>query len=80
MNKTYILALCGSPRTQQGNELTRNSSGNARPQSSKLAELLWTNPWPKRMELVRTSRSHLKKEGTNEGRNEGRKEEIADAK
>ena len=27
-----------------GNELTRKSSGNTRPQSSKLTEPLWTNP------------------------------------
>ena len=30
--------------THQGNELTRNSSENARPQSSQLAEPLWTDP------------------------------------
>ena len=30
--------------TYQGNELTRYSSGNTRPQSSQLAELLWTDP------------------------------------
>ena len=28
----------------QGNELTRNSSGNTRSQSSQLAEPLWTDP------------------------------------
>ena len=28
----------------QGNELTRNSPGNTRPQLSQLAELLWTDP------------------------------------
>ena len=28
----------------QGNKLTRNSSGNAQPQSSQLAEPLWTDP------------------------------------
>ena len=27
-----------------GNELTRNSSGNTRPQSSQFAEPLWTDP------------------------------------
>ena len=36
-----VQAQCG---TYQENELTRNSSGNARPQSSQLAELLWTDP------------------------------------
>ena len=30
--------------TYRGNELTRNSSGNARPQLSRLAEPLWTDP------------------------------------
>ena len=30
--------------TYQENELTRNSSGNTRSQSSQLAELLWTDP------------------------------------
>ena len=30
--------------TYQGNELTRNSSGNTRPQSSQLVEPLWTDP------------------------------------
>ena len=30
--------------TYQGNELTRNSLGKTRPQSSQLAESLWTDP------------------------------------
>ena len=34
-------AWCGS---LSGNELTRNLSGNTRPQSSQLAEPLWTDP------------------------------------
>ena len=32
------------PDPDQGNELTRNSSENTRPQSSQLAEPLWTDP------------------------------------
>ena len=48
---------CGN---NQGNDLTRSSSGNARTQSSQLAEPLWTDPWPKRMALVRACRSSLK--------------------
>ena len=32
-----------SVRTYQGNELTRNLSGNTRLQSSQLAESLWTD-------------------------------------
>ena len=36
--------------THQGSELTRNSSGNIRLQSSQLAQPLWTDPWPKREE------------------------------
>ena len=39
----------------QGNELTRNSSGNTHPQSSELAEPLWTDSWPKRVEMERAS-------------------------
>ena len=35
-----LKALCGN---LSGNKLTRNSSGNTRPQSSQLAELLWTD-------------------------------------
>ena len=30
--------------TYQGNELTHNWAGNTHPQSSQLAELLWTDP------------------------------------
>ena len=30
--------------TDQGNEVTRNSSGNTRPKSSQLAKPLWTEP------------------------------------
>ena len=41
--------------THQGNELTRNLPGSARPQSSQLAEPLRTDFWPKKMELVRTN-------------------------
>ena len=33
--------------TYQGNEPTRNFSGNTRPQSSQLAEPLWTEPFQK---------------------------------
>ena len=36
-----VQAWCGN---LSGNELTRNSSGNARLQSSQLAEPLWTDP------------------------------------
>ena len=36
-----VQAQCGN---LSGNELTRNLSGNIRPQSSQLAELLWTGP------------------------------------
>ena len=39
-----IQAECGS---LSGNELTRNSSGNTQPQSSQLAEPLWTDSGPK---------------------------------
>ena len=36
-----VQALSGN---LSGNELTRNSSGNSWPQSSQLAEPLWTDP------------------------------------
>ena len=36
-----VQAKCGN---LSENELTRNSSGNTRPQSSQLAEPLWTDP------------------------------------
>ena len=36
-----VQAQCGD---LSGNELTRNSSGNTQPQSSQLAEPLWTDP------------------------------------
>ena len=38
---TAVQAQCGN---LSGNELTRNSSGNIRPQSSQLAEPLWIDP------------------------------------
>ena len=41
---------CGDMR-QQRNELERNLSGNARPQSSQLADPLWTDSWPKRIRI-----------------------------
>ena len=37
-----------SAGTYRENKLTRNSSENARPQSSKLAERVWTDPGLKR--------------------------------
>ena len=37
-----------------GNELTHNSSGNTRPQSSQLAEPMWTDPGIKSGISVRT--------------------------
>ena len=43
-----VQAQCGN---QSGNQLTRNSSGNTRSQSSQLAEPLWTDPG-QRVELV----------------------------
>ena len=45
-----------------GNELTRNSSGNIRSQSSQLAEPLWTDPGLKSGINVRELISALKKE------------------
>ena len=39
-----MLSGHGVPGTHRGNELPRNSLGNNRPQSSLLAEPLWTDP------------------------------------
>ena len=47
--------------THQGNKLTYSSPGNTGPQSPQFAEPLWTDPWPERVELQRTSWSPLKK-------------------
>ena len=50
--------------TYLGNELTRSLLEDARPQSSLLAEPLYTDPWPERVDLVRTSSYplyHIKK-------------------
>ena len=44
-----------------GNELTRNLSGSIRPQSSQLAEPLWTNPGINSGISVRELISTLKK-------------------
>ena len=51
--------------TYQGSELTCNSSGNAHPLSSQLAEPLWTDPGPKSgitvCELISTLKNKYKK-------------------
>ena len=47
--------------TYQENELTRYSSGNTRPQSSQLAEPLWTDPGVKSGITVRELISTYKK-------------------
>ena len=52
-HKSYLL--------YQENELMHNSSVNAHPQSSQLAVPLWTDPWPKRVELLCASWSPLQK-------------------
>ena len=46
--------------TYHGNEFTRNSSGNARPQSSQLTEPLWSDPGLKIRTGVRELISILK--------------------
>ena len=45
--------------TYQGNTLTRNSSGNTQPESSQLAEPLWTDPGVKSGVSVRELISSL---------------------
>ena len=55
------MPLCRhSVGTYQGNKLTWNSSGNTWPQSSQLAELLWTDPGLKSGINVHNLISHLK--------------------
>ena len=53
--------------TYQGNELTLNSSGSPRPQSSQLAEPMWTDPGVKSgisvLELISTKKYFLKSGG-----------------
>ena len=53
-----VQASCGN---LSGHELTRNSSGNTRPQSSELAEPLWTDPGLKSEISVRELISAKKK-------------------
>ena len=57
-NYAAVRAQCGS---LSGNELTRNSSGNTQPQSSQLAEPLWTDPGLKSVISVRKLISVKKK-------------------
>ena len=45
--------------SRQEIELTRNSSGRARPRSSHLAEPLWTDPWPKELNWCARAVLHL---------------------
>ena len=63
---TAVQAKCGN---LSGSELTRNSSGNTRSQSSYLAEPLWTNPGLKRgislSELISTLKKKKRRRGTN---------------
>ena len=60
-NRSGLTILSGhSTWAYQGNELTRNSSGKAQPQSPQLAESLWTDPGLKSgmgvLELISTVR------------------------
>ena len=51
----------------QGNELTRNSVGNTRLQSTQLAETLWTDPGLKSGISVLELISNLKKKKSADG-------------
>ena len=51
----------------QGKELSHNSSRNTRPQSSQLAEPLWTDPGLKSVICVRKLISTLKKKKAQAG-------------
>ena len=59
-----VQALCGK---LSGNELTRNLSGNIQPQSTRLAEPLWTDPGIKSgmsgRELISTLKKKEKRKG-----------------
>ena len=55
------MSLCRHSVGISENELTRNSSGNTRPQSSQLAEPLWTDPGLRSGISVRNLISILKK-------------------
>ena len=57
-----VQARCWNP---SGNELARNLSGNIRPQSSQLAEPLWTDPGIKRGSIVRELMSTSNKQTKN---------------
>ena len=61
-DQAAVQAECGN---LSGNELTRNSSGNTRLQSSQLAEPLWTDPGLKSgisvCELISTKKKKKKK-------------------
>ena len=63
-------AQCGN---LSGNELTRNLTGNTRPQSSQLAEPLWTDPGLKSgisvRDLLSTSKKKKKAHAGNEWSN-----------
>ena len=59
-----VQAECGN---LSGNELTRNSSGNARLQSSQLAEPLWTDPGLQSGIRVRELIMHFKKKKKSAG-------------
>ena len=66
-----------SVETYQGNELTRNSSGNARSQSSQLAKPLWTDPglkeWNGVRKLILASRKRRRKRGKGKKEREKKK-------
>ena len=47
--------------SNQGNKLKCNSSRSARPQMSRLAQPLWTNPWPKEWNWFAQDDLHFKK-------------------
>ena len=63
MGTYQLVSWCFEPSqgNLSGNELTRNSSGNIRSQSSQLAESLWTDPGLKSGIIVRELISTFKK-------------------
>ena len=60
LERTDYAAVQAKSGNLSGNELTRNLSGNIRPQASQLAEPWWTDPGPKSGISVRDLLSTLK--------------------
>ena len=72
-----VQAWCGN---LSGNELTRILSGNIRPQSSQLAEPLWTDPGIKSGISVRVANLHTQKKKIKKRKERKKEKESAGGK